>query len=257
MKKAPSFRQAWLPALCLVAAGCSSAPQGQVVATIDGEEVTQHELLTELEMEGADGTLQLDPSRQAAALERIIDRKLLATAARSALIDRSPDFQIAALAEREKLLARMLLRRSADSVPSPTTDDIAKRIADQPWRYGERAAMLVERDDGKSVGGTALIDSASLSGESARRLGEAGPGAKVHLMERGQSLTLIMRKRWPLDMTRDEQARQAAADLRSEAIAAAERELIAALRARASIQRQKPSVTPVDPSSGGLPPPKR
>lgn len=257
MNRMPPFRHVWLSALCFAAAGCSSSPQGQVIATIDGEEVTQRELLTELDTEGLGGALQLDPSRQAAALERIIDRKLLAAAARSALIDRSPDFQIAALAEREKLLARMLLRRSAASVPSPTAEDIARRIADQPWRYGERAAMLVERDDGKPVGGMAVIDSASLSLETARRLREARPGVKVNLIERGQPLTLIVRKRWPLDMTRDEQARQAAADLRSEAIPAAERQLIAALRARAVIQRQKAGGAPVDPSSGGLPLPER
>ncbi|HEY0959868.1 MAG TPA: hypothetical protein VGE05_11445 [Novosphingobium sp.] len=256
MKKALSFRHVWLPALCLMAAGCSSAPQGQVAATIDGEEVTQRELLTELEAEGVGGALQLDTSRQAAALERIIDRKLLAAAARTALIDRSPDFQIAALAEREQLLARMLLRRSADLVPSPTAADIARRIADQPWRYGERTAMLVERDDGKPVGGTFVIDSASLSQETARRLREAGSGAKVNLMEQGRPLTLIVRKRWSLGMTSDEQARQAAADLRSEAIATTERQLIAALRARAAIQHQKLGSDPANPS-GGLPPPRR
>ena len=222
-------------AALLGASGCDRTPRGQVIATIDGEEVTRRELLTELAAAASGTEISADRAATDAALERVIERKLLAKAAQSALIERTPDFQARARAEREDLLAQILLQRSADAVPRPTAAQIAAQIAAQPWRYAGRMAILFARADGK---GTTIVDSAALPEAAARAVLSARPGEAVRLSDDASAPPVILRQRWPIAMTGSEQTRQAAADLHAVAIAAAGQKLVNALRAKAKIERQ-------------------
>src|SRR3954471_12848854 len=89
-----SRHRGWLLAAigaAALVAGCHSKPTGQVVATVDGDEITLTELNAEL------ATMQVPANAdkkqvQNAALERIIERKLLAGAARQDGIDQNPEF---------------------------------------------------------------------------------------------------------------------------------------------------------------------
>jgi len=173
---------------------------------------------------------------RAAALERVIDRKLLARAGKSALIDRLPGFQAAALARREDLLARMLVQRAVDALPPPTAAEVAARIAAQPWRYGKREALLVEQAGAGARPSLRVLDSAGLLPEAARRLAAVAPGGRVML--EGARETITLRNRWDIAMAPEEQAVQAEADLNQERALRAQQSLLGALRARARIERQ-------------------
>lgn len=222
-------------AFVLALAGCADEPQGQVVATVDGEEVTAREVMAEL---NAMGTTGKGAKAQAAALDMVIERKLLVRAAQSALLDQLPAFQIEALRQRELALASLLLRRNADRVSRPSGAAIAAHIAANPWRYDRRVALQLERVDGAAQGSVSVADSASLSETTAERLGASPLNAPVAVVEGGQPMTVIVRNRWPLTADRAVQAREAAADLHATAISAAQRTLLAQLKAEAKIRRQ-------------------
>jgi hypothetical protein len=227
---------AWMLAALLT--GCSGKPEGQVVATIDGSEVTEREVQAELDADDVQSPFSADKSARPAALERVIDRKLLAAMARASLIDRTPEFQAAVLRQREELLADMLIQRSSASVSQATDAEITALIDAYPWRYGSRTWILVERLDGDGPGKASLIDSGSLDSVTARKLLEAPLDTRVALTDGGDAESVVVHQRQPMAMTYENQRRGAAADLYLARGAAAEQRLLNALRAHAKIVRQ-------------------
>lgn len=226
------------PALLLAAAACSDEPQGQVVATVDGQEVTNRELVAELNAGGH--AANADAKTRAAALEAVIDRKLLIGAARDALIDQLPAFQAEALRQRELALARLALRRAAEQVAPPAPNEVAAHLASQPWRYAQRTALVLERADPPAQGSTSVVDSASMSPATAARLAAAPLGSPVAIFENGQPMTLIVRQRSPIAAPRAIQLREAADDLRAIRVAAVERQMLTDLRRTSRIRQQRP-----------------
>ena len=108
-------RIALIPFACLALTACdlgkakeAKAPAGQVVATVDGEEITARELRAELQGMSFPSP-QARKSAEQAALQSIIDRKLLAKAAEEAKLDETPDF---ALQKALRLTVTNLLQRT-------------------------------------------------------------------------------------------------------------------------------------------------
>lgn len=228
----------FIGSIALALASCSDEPQGQVVANVDGQEVTRRELMAELNAGGYGAAG--DRKARAAALEAVIDRKLLVRAARDALIDQQPAFQAEALRQRELALVHLLLRRTAEGVAPPTPNEVAAHRAAHPWRYERREAMLLERADPAASGSTSVVDSASLSSSTAERLAAAPVGTPVSVVEEGRAMTLTVRQRWPVATSLAAQTSQAATDLRALRVLAAERQMIAKLRRASQIRRQPP-----------------
>jgi hypothetical protein len=80
-------------ALSACGEGKAKEPSGQVVATVDGQEVTLRELRAEM------GNLtSSDPNQrrqlEQAALQAIVQRKILAKAAQEQKLDKSPDYAL-------------------------------------------------------------------------------------------------------------------------------------------------------------------
>src|SRR3546814_10485860 len=68
-----------------------SVPVGQVIASVDGMEITQRDLVAEMDMIGP---AEENPARaREAALQQIVVRKMLAKEARTRELDDSPDFR--------------------------------------------------------------------------------------------------------------------------------------------------------------------
>src|SRR3982750_3449756 len=92
-------------ALALLTA-CSDkakAPTGQVVATVNGEDITVHELNGELQ------TLRVPPDApkkqvEQVALQRVVERKMLADVAKKRGLDKNPQFLLAERRVDEGLL---------------------------------------------------------------------------------------------------------------------------------------------------------
>ncbi len=119
------------------------APTGQVVATVDGKEVTFLELQTEMA-----GFNTPDPKvRKAAeqrALQNIIVRKLLANAARDQKLEKTPEFAIQERRATESLLAQELQKKMVSQIPDPSPDEAQRYIADHPDIFAQRKIFAVD-----------------------------------------------------------------------------------------------------------------
>jgi hypothetical protein len=132
--------------VCLVAllSACGDAvPEGQVLARVDGIEITRREVLAERRAMGLADAAD-DAAERARVIDRLVERKLVARAAADMLIDRDPDFQIEARRRREMLLAESYRQRIAATLPPPDDAVLARWIAARPLSYRRRGLWTVE-----------------------------------------------------------------------------------------------------------------
>lgn len=128
----------------LLLTACESKPTGQVAATVDGDEITSTELNAELAgvqvPKGAD-----TKALQRQALKRVIDRKLLASAARQDNLDQSPEFVVRRQQLEDALLVQLLTQKVARGLKAPTAAEIDKYMAANPNMFAGRAILAVDQ----------------------------------------------------------------------------------------------------------------
>ncbi len=135
------IRLAFILLLTTVLGGCGNkAPAGQVVALVDGEEVTRRDLAVEPAASQAMG--DSDP---ATLLSGVIDRKLAAAEARRLKLDRTPDYVAQARRVEEVMLSRTLFTQWAEQLADPTPQAVAKYITQNPQRFADRTLFLTDR----------------------------------------------------------------------------------------------------------------
>jgi EpsD family peptidyl-prolyl cis-trans isomerase len=131
---------------CLMVAACGGdkKPGGQVVATVDKEEITAIDLKNEMA-----GFSTADPKiRQAAerqALDAIITRKILAKAAKDAKVNKTPQYAQQEQRVKEGLLVQTWQNQLANAVPPPSNEEVDKFIAEHPDLYSGRKVWLVDQ----------------------------------------------------------------------------------------------------------------
>lgn len=130
-------------AVALVGCG-KKAPAGQVVATVNGTEVTMQELNAEVAAanipEGADKKLA-----QRALLQRIVDRKLVAQEAQKRGLDKTPEFVSQKSRLEETLLAQQFVKQQVSTLPQATAADLSKFMSDNPNVFAQREQLLVDQ----------------------------------------------------------------------------------------------------------------
>ena len=133
--------------MCLVLSACGSkdkTPTGQVVATVDGKEVTAIDLRNELgNFSTPDAKVRKAAEQQ--ALNSIISRKLLAQAAQKAGVDKSPGFAQQVDRAKEILLVQSWESQIAKSVPEPSREEATKFVTDNPTMYAGRKIYEVDQ----------------------------------------------------------------------------------------------------------------
>lgn len=140
------LRRALLVSVAFAAAACGKGaePSGQVVATVDGREITAHQLRAEL-----NGFTSSDPKQrrtaEQAALQQIVVRTALAEAAKKHKIDKTPEFAQAAERQKQNLLVQTWQNRIVRSVPSPNQAEAQRYVAEHPELYSERMLLTVEQ----------------------------------------------------------------------------------------------------------------
>lgn len=127
----------------LTACGNGGQPKGQVVAKVGKEEVTI------LDLQGALAGYQAPnvAARKAAeqqALNAIIERKLLAQAARKQKLDKTPEFARQERQLTETLLVRDMQARLVKAVPAPNPDEVQQFISQHPDLYSARKIAAVD-----------------------------------------------------------------------------------------------------------------
>lgn len=126
-----------LLAIVLATSACQKKAEGQVVAVVNGEEITLNELNAEI----SELNLPANADKQAARaqiLQKMIDRRLLAQAAKEAGIDRDPNFISQERRMDEQLLVSMYGKKAMDTVPVPSTAEADKFIAGHPAMFADR-----------------------------------------------------------------------------------------------------------------------
>ncbi|MBN8842304.1 MAG: EpsD family peptidyl-prolyl cis-trans isomerase [Sphingomonadales bacterium] len=131
-------------AVAIVLAACGKEPTGQVVAVVNGEEITQQELNAEIaELPGAPAGDKQAVRRQ--VLQQIIERRLMSQVAKEDGLDRDPTYIIRERRLKEELLVSMYGAKTADTVRVPDAAGVRKFITENPGRFSERTAYRVDQ----------------------------------------------------------------------------------------------------------------
>ncbi len=132
--------------LAMSACGNSGKPpEGQVVATVDGKDVTIHELNAEIALipnEGGDAPRKLVES---VALARVIERKMLVQEATKRKLDQNPQFLLGKQRVDETLLVQALQGDIQQKVTTTPRENAQKYIAENPLVFGERRIFTLDQ----------------------------------------------------------------------------------------------------------------
>jgi len=130
--------------MMLTLGGCTKKAEGQVVAIVNGEEISQQELNAELAgrniPEGIDKKALM---RQ--VLQRVIDRKLLVQRAKDQGIDKDPEYLTQRRRLDENLLVSLLGKKAAAGIKIPDAATIDKFIADNPQMFAQRTRYSLDQ----------------------------------------------------------------------------------------------------------------
>lgn len=162
----------------LVIACEASPPTGQTIARVDGTDVTEREVDQELRSAGV-ALASAGPEMRGAAMERIVQRKILASEALSRDLDREGDYHFALRQARDELLVRALQRRLRYEAARPDEADIAREIAKRPWVYRQREFVTLSGPTGAGEQGEVEIDTADAPPGVGEALVEARVGDDV------------------------------------------------------------------------------
>lgn len=144
MKHQWTARLALLSAVFLSLHACNGEPTGQVLAIVNGEEITQAELNAEIaELPSTISGDKEEIRRQ--VLQQIIDRRLMAQVAKEEGFDRDPEFLTKERRLRESLLVQLYGQKQAETVRVPDGAVVKKYLAENPGKFSERANYLVDQ----------------------------------------------------------------------------------------------------------------
>jgi EpsD family peptidyl-prolyl cis-trans isomerase len=118
--------------------------KGQVIATVNGNDVTVYELGTELQGMNLPAGAERKKVEQA-ALQRIVDRKILADIARDKKLDKTPEYLLQTRRSDEQILVNLLQQSEAAKVPGSTSEDVEKFMAANPWAFAQRKLLIIDQ----------------------------------------------------------------------------------------------------------------
>lgn len=143
----PSLRRGALiagSALALLGlSGCDKKAEGQVVAIVDGDEITSQEVNGALGAAAAQG--EPDQQMRNAALNQLIDRRLLAGVARDEGVESSPEYILRKRTMEEGLLVQMMGEKAARDNKQATPQQIDQMIAENPQAFADRTVFALDQ----------------------------------------------------------------------------------------------------------------
>lgn len=124
--------------------GGKSAPKGQVVATLDGQEITILEVNAELAGTAIPPTMSRRDAEKI-ALENILTRRMLSKAAEERELQKRPEFLLQERRASEQLRVQALARDIASKVVTPTRDEADKFISENPFLFANRQFLIMDQ----------------------------------------------------------------------------------------------------------------
>lgn len=122
----------------------ADAPSGQVVARLNGNDITQLEVTAELQGMNVPPNVERREAEKA-ALQNIITRRSLMQAAMDADLHNNPQFRMQQRRTDEQLHVQALARSIASKVAKPASDEIDKFMNDNPYLFRERRFFLLDQ----------------------------------------------------------------------------------------------------------------
>jgi EpsD family peptidyl-prolyl cis-trans isomerase len=127
-----------------MAGGCQKHVGGQVVAVVNGNEITQQEFNAEL------GNAPPAPTADKQAvmsrvLQGLVDRKLLVQQAKADGIDRSPEYLNQIMRMQDELAVNLLAAKLSKKIAVPDKDAIAHFIAENPTMFSGRKRYALDQ----------------------------------------------------------------------------------------------------------------
>jgi peptidyl-prolyl cis-trans isomerase C len=144
MNKTSLYSGLALIAVMGTVSACKREATGQVAAVINGDEITLQELNNEI----GDANLPNNANTkeiQRAALQRVLDRRLLAQAARDDGVDKSSEFLLRQKQLDDALAIQLMTKKVASAVAVPTQVQIDKFMADNPVMFAGRNVYSMDR----------------------------------------------------------------------------------------------------------------
>lgn len=128
-------------------AGGGEIEKGQVVATVDGKDVTIHELNAELQGQQLPQGMSAEQRKQVeqGALAQVVNRRILSDIARERGLDKTPMYLLQEKRAEETILVQMLQRQMASAVKQPGQTEVATYIAQNPGMFAERKIFTVDQ----------------------------------------------------------------------------------------------------------------
>jgi EpsD family peptidyl-prolyl cis-trans isomerase len=125
-------------------AGGGGKPSGQVVATVNGDEITALELRQEMGNFSSRDPQAVKLAQQR-ALENIVLRKLVVQKAKDQKLDKSADYSVQLARGEQNLLAQLYQRKVASAVAVPTRVAAESYIASHPEKFSDRHVLVVDQ----------------------------------------------------------------------------------------------------------------
>ncbi len=124
-------------------------PSGQVVAKVDGNEITIHQLQYEVGQHNLGQVVDMAEASKK-ILENMIDRQLFAQKAIEMKLHRTADVLREMESSKSKILAKAYLQRLSSTLDKPTDAEIKKFYEENPERFTNRRIFKFEQLSAKS-----------------------------------------------------------------------------------------------------------
>jgi len=134
---------------CVSLTGCNllksnKEPTGQVVATVDGKEITLLALRAEMG-NNVPADAKARKAAEIATLQNLVNRKIIAETAREKKVEKAPQYAIQKERMEEGLLVQALQSNIASQIPTPTRQEAQQYIAAHPATFAERKIFTVDQ----------------------------------------------------------------------------------------------------------------
>lgn len=268
-------------ALLVVLSGCSKKPGGQVVAVVNGEEITQQEL--NVELQSAHIPQGVDQKKiMPALLQRVVDRKLINQLAKSDGLDKTPAYLAQIRVTQENLLANQYAQKIAKTISLPDGAAVDAFINNSPTIFSQRKryslsqlvftpptdqAVLQKLEPTHSLDaiaavltaaqvpfarGVGSLDTASIPPQVATKIASLAPGEPFLLPDNGRIVASVIQTVQPLPVPSDEAKPAAVNMIRQKSLQEAVGKKLEAARSSATISyetgfappKPKPSAAP-------------
>ncbi len=249
----------------LLASGCQKTPKGQIVAIVNGQEISKAQL--EAELKDLPIPEYVDARKLRDTLIRgVIDRELQVQEARKLGLDQTAEFKRLKQRSDEDYLIGLIGHQAAQTVPLPIDSDIQNYIDSHPLQFARRQRLIFDqlsfappKNRGpltavlanahsmdevlaglRSIGieptpGQGAIDTGTTDPELATQLDRAPPGEPI-LLPQGRRLAVgVISARETIAMSKNDSYVAAARAVRAAALLHESQAQIAAARASAEI----------------------